>query len=184
MLNERREKIRELRAPRDGYVLAAPQSDEVGKLFDKGTMDTDALFSVGDPYRVLIRVPVNPPDYKLLKEDLAERQELDVSILIKGRSDHEFSGRLNGDGMPRQSSETVPQQLTQKGGGPLATKPGGDPKVFIPLAQVYLVDVEITDPDSALLLGQLGSMKIHTKWRSGAWWVGRALANALDIGLY
>jgi len=32
--------------------------------------------------------------------------------------------------------------------------------------------------------GQLASVKIHTKWRSAAWWVGRAIANAVDIGFY
>jgi putative peptide zinc metalloprotease protein len=184
LLNARTEKVRELRAPRNGIVLAAPQPDEVGKLFDRGYTDSNPIFSVGDPEKTLIRIPVNPPDYQLLKNDLTERDELEVSVLVKGRSDHEFTGKLRLKNLPAQNSETVPQQLTQKGGGPLATKPGTDPKVFVPLAQVYLVDVEITDPDSAMLLGQLGVVKIHTKWRSGAWWVGRALANALDIGLY
>jgi putative peptide zinc metalloprotease protein len=182
LLNFRTDSVHELRAPRDGIVLAAPQPEEVGKLFDRGYTETNPIFSVGDPYRAMIRVPVNPPDYQLLKDDLSQNKELEVSILVKGRSDHEFLGKLRT--LPAQNSETVPQQLTQKGGGPLATKPGGDPKVFVPLAQVYLVDVEITNPDSSVLLGQLGVVKIHTKWRSGAWWVGRALANALDIGLY
>ena len=40
------------------------------------------------------------------------------------------------------------------------------------------------DPDAAIDPGQLAVVKIHTKWRSAAWWVGRALSNALDIGLY
>jgi putative peptide zinc metalloprotease protein len=181
-LNDRSDKVRELRAPRDGVVLAAPQPDEIGKLFDRGIMDTQPIFSVGDPNRLLVRVPVNPPDYKLLKDDLGTLKDLDVSILVKGRSDHEFHGTLSR--LPAQNSETVPVQLTQRGGGPLAIKPGGDPNVFVPLAQVYLVDVDVTDPDGAVLLGQLAIVKIHTEWRSGAWWVGRALANALDIGLY
>ena len=78
----------------------------------------------------------------------------------------------------------MPIQLTQRGGGPLAVKPGGDPNVLHPLAQVYLVEVEVLDPDAAIDPGQLAVVKIHTKWRSAAWWVGRALSNALDIGLY
>jgi putative peptide zinc metalloprotease protein len=66
----------------------------------------------------------------------------------------------------------------------LAIKPGGDPNVLVPLAQVYLVEVEMLDSDRAVGPGQLAVVKIHTKWRSAAWWVGRTLANALDLGLY
>jgi putative peptide zinc metalloprotease protein len=78
----------------------------------------------------------------------------------------------------------VPLALTQRGGGSLAVKPNEDPNVLIPLAQVYLVEVEITDPDIAIDPGQLAKVKIHTKWRSGFWWVKRALSNAMDLGLY
>jgi putative peptide zinc metalloprotease protein len=42
----------------------------------------------------------------------------------------------------------------------------------------------MTDPDTAIKPGQLAVVKIHAKWRSGAWWVGKTLANALDIGFY
>jgi putative peptide zinc metalloprotease protein len=182
LLTSRLNQVRELRAPRDGVVLAAPQPDEIGKLFDRGYTETEPIFSIGDPLKVQVRVPVNPPDYRLLKEDLTDLKELNVSILVKGRSDHEFTGRLKT--LPAQNSETVPVQLTQRGGGSLAIKPGGDPKVFVPLAQVYVVDIDVTNPDRAVLLGQIAVVKIHTKWRSGAWWVGRALANSLDIGLY
>jgi putative peptide zinc metalloprotease protein len=181
-LRVRLKDISELTAPRDGTVLAAPTPEEVGKLFDRGTTDTTPIFLIGDPTSLIIRVPVSPPDYRLLKEELASTKELPVSVLIKGRSDREFVGRVVT--LPSQNSETVPISLTQRGGGPLAVKPGGDPNVLIPLAQVYLVDVEFTDPDAAVDPGQLAVVKIHTKWRSAAWWVGRTLSNALDIGFY
>ncbi len=107
---------------------------------------------------------------------------LDVTIHVKGRSDRDFTGKVRV--LPSQNAATVPVQLTQRGGGPLAVKPGGDPNVLVPLAQVYLVEVEMLDPDAAIDPGQLAVVKVHTKWRSGAWWVGRALANAMDIGFY
>jgi putative peptide zinc metalloprotease protein len=47
-----------------------------------------------------------------------------------------------------------------------------------------MVEVELTDPDVAIDPGQLAVAKIHSKWRSGAWWVARALANSMDLGLY
>jgi putative peptide zinc metalloprotease protein len=86
--------------------------------------------------------------------------------------------------VPGQNASNVPLQLTQRGGGPLAVKPSDDPNQLIPLAQTYLVEVEITDPDAAIKPGQLAVVKIHAKWRSGAWWVSQTLANALDIGLF
>ena len=63
-------------------------------------------------------------------------------------------------------------------------KPSEDPNQLIPLAQTYLIEVEITDPDGAIKPGLLAVVKIHTKWRSAAWWVGQTLANALDIGFF
>jgi putative peptide zinc metalloprotease protein len=181
-LTDRWNRVRELKAPGSGLVIASPTPAEVGKLFDRGVSESAPLFSVGDPRRLVIRVPVTPPDYRLLKEDLAARGELAVTIHVKGRSDRDFTGRVRT--LPPQNAATVPIQLTQRGGGPLAVKPGGDPNVLQPLAQVYLVEVEVLDPDAAIDPGQLAVVKIHTKWRSAAWWVGRALSNALDIGFY
>jgi putative peptide zinc metalloprotease protein len=181
-LNARLERVKELRAPRDGIVLGAPKPDEIGKLFDRGFTETTPVFQIGSPDKLQIRVPVSPPDYRLLKDDLGAMKKLEVSIYVKGRSDREFKGTVRS--MPSQNSDTVPVQITQRGGGPLAVQPGGDPNILKPLAQVYLVEVSVDDPDAAVEPGQLAVVKIHTKWRSAAWWVGRAIANAMDLGLY
>ncbi len=181
-LTARWDAIHKLKAPRDGILIASPAPDERGKLFDRGFSEASPLFSVGDPTKLIIRVPVSPPDYRLLSDDLAAAGELDVSIYVKGRTDREFKGKVRR--VPPQNAATVPIQLTQRGGGPLAVKPGGDPNVLQPLAQVYLVDVEILDSDAAIDPGQLAVVKIHAKWRSGAWWLGRTIANAFDLGLY
>jgi putative peptide zinc metalloprotease protein len=178
----RQARVREMKAPRDGVLVTAPRRDEVGKLFDKGFTETAPLFAVGDPGRLIVKVPVTPPNFRVLREDLAARGELDASIYAKGRSDHVFSGKVRR--LPAQNAATVPLALTQRGGGSLAVKPSEDPNLLVPLAQVYLVEVELTDPDAAVDPGQLAVVKVHAKWRSGAWWVARALANAMDLGLY
>lgn len=183
-LLKRQTRVRELRASRDGALITAPKRDEVGKLYDKGYTENTPVFSVGDPQKLVLKVPVTPYDYRLLKEDLAGRGELDASVCVKGRSDRTFSGKLYLNKLPAQNAATVPLALTQRGGGSLAVKPSEDPNLLIPLAQVYLVEVEITDPDAAIDPGQLAIVKVHTRWRSGAWWVARALSNSLDIGLY
>jgi putative peptide zinc metalloprotease protein len=181
-LEMRKAKLAELRSPRSGMIATAPKREDVGKLFDKGSTETQPLFVIGDPTKLVIRIPVTPQEFRVLKEDLPERGELDVSIYVKGRTDREFHGKLRH--LPGQNASNVPVQLTQRGGGPLAVKPSEDPNVLIPLAQTYLLEVEIDDPDGAIKPGQLCVVKVHAKWRSGAWWVGQTLANALDLGLF
>jgi len=182
LLVNRMGRLAELRAPRDGVVATAPKPDEVGKLFDKGGTETQPLFVVGDPTRLLIRVPINPQKYRVLMDDLPEGSYLEVSVYVKGRSDREFVGKLRR--LPAQNAATVPIQLTQRGGGPLAVKPAEDPNLLIPLAQTYLIEVELTDPDAAIKPGQLAVVKVHAKWRSASWWVWQTLSNALDLGLF
>jgi putative peptide zinc metalloprotease protein len=181
-LQKRQTALRELRAPRDGTIITAPKRDELNKAFDVGYTDTTPVFAVGDPSKLIIRVPVSPPDFRVLRDDLNARGELEVSVYAKGRSDRQFTGKLRA--LPQQNAASVPLALSQRGGGALAVRQGDDPNVLIPLAQVYVVEVELNDADAALEPGQLAVVKIHTRWRSGAWWVGRALANAMDLGLY
>lgn len=181
-LEARQGRVREMKAPRDGFLVTAPKREEVGKLFDKGFTESQPLFAVGDSGRLIVKVPVTPPNFRVLRDDMAVRGELDASVYAKGRSDRTFSGKVRH--LPAQNAATVPLALTQRGGGSLAVKPNEDPNTLIPLAQVYLVEVEITDPDLAIDPGQLAVVKIHAKWRSGAWWVARALANSMDLGLY
>jgi hypothetical protein len=44
--------------------------------------------------------------------------------------------------------------------------------------------VELLDPDASIRPGTLVQVKVFCKWRSGAWWVMRKLAEATDVGLY
>lgn len=180
---DRKARLAEVVAPRDGVVGLAPRPDEQGKMFDRGYAEAQPVFTVGDPTRLIVRVPVDPQTFRVLSDDLpAKGGELAATILVKGRSDREFAGVVRR--LPVQNAANVPVQLTQRGGGPLAVKPSQDPNQLIPLAQTYLIEVELTDPDAAVRPGQLASVKVHTRWRSAAWWVGQTLANALDIGLY
>jgi putative peptide zinc metalloprotease protein len=182
-LSQRRRELAEVRSPRDGVVATAPKKDEVGRLFDRGYTQDQPVFVVGDPGRLLVRLPVDPQLFRVLKEDLpADGTGLAATVYVQGRSDREFAGRVVR--LPAQNAANVPVQLTQRGGGPLAVKPSSDPNELAPLAQTYLVEVELLDPDAAVKPGQFAVVKVHTKWRSAAWWVGQTLANALDIGLY
>ena len=105
-----------------------------------------------------------------------------MSILPKNRRDTVLTGRISR--LPDTDDKNVPVALTHRGGGSLATKPGGDPNVNMPLVQTYLIPIEIDDPDETLAPGTLAMVKIHLEWRSAAWWAWRSIASALDVGLW
>jgi len=178
-LKEQLQRGTTIKAPQAGYVMTPPRREEVGKYWDK---QSEAPFcSVGNPEKVRVVVPVAAVDYRLLKDDLAKYGELEVSIFVPGRMDKTFRGRVVK--LPETDAKNVPIQLTHRGGGSLAVKQNADPKILAPLAQHYLVTVELLDADATVHPGVLAHVKIHCEWRSAAWWTWRGIASALDIGL-
>jgi putative peptide zinc metalloprotease protein len=170
---------RGMRAPADGVVLGAPRSEDVGKEFQR---DQPAPFcSVGDPSKLIVLVPVSPHDYQLLRNDLNDLKELKVEIRVPGRKSETVPGRVVR--LPESDAKDLPLPLTNKGGGPLAVKPTADPNVNAPQTQQYLVTVELPHPDDAIVPGTLVRVKVHCKWRTGAWWVWHAISSAFDLGL-
>ena len=166
------EELKVLRAPRAGMVMGAPNKDKQFRYWDKS--EAERICSIGDPLKLRILLPVTPPQYRELKENLAERQkehpndqaELDVSILLSNRSDHIYRGRVTV--LPDSHETNVPVGLTSKGGGPLATKTSQNPNMHKPVAQTYLVQVEVMDPDSSITPGTLGTVKIHLRLAFGS----------------
>ncbi len=182
-LDARLAEVSDLKAPRDGVVMGLPHPWEVGKQFDRNYQQAQPVCTVGDPTKLVIKVPVGPMDYRLLREELPPGGELTATVYVTGRTDHEFVGKVRR--LPESDAKQVPPPLTQRGGGPLAVKQSGEKGEEVsPVAQVYLVEVELDDPDATVRPGALVHVKIHCKWRSGAWWVKRKLSEALDIGLY
>ncbi len=185
-LRRRAADLDQVRAPRAGVVMGAPSGSDVGKLFDRAFQDQKPVCTIGDPNRLIVKIPVSANDYRLLKDDQPKDPKdggLEVSILVKGRTDKIFKARLMR--LPDSDAKQVPVALTQRGGGPLAVKQAGDGgQETVPLAQTYLVEAEILDSDGSIRPGALVQTKIHCRWRTGSWWVGRFLATALDIGFY
>jgi putative peptide zinc metalloprotease protein len=183
LISGRLRDLQELKAPRDGIVMGLPKRSEVGKMFDKNYLQGQPVCTVADPAKLIVKLPVGPSDYRLLKEDLSKNGSLAASVFVAGRTDHVFRGKVVR--LPEQDAKQVPPALTQRAGGPLAVKQSGEKGQEVsPLAQTYLVEVELLDPDSTVKPGAQVSAKVHCRWRSGAWWLGRAAAEALDIGLY
>jgi hypothetical protein len=145
------------------------------------------LCTVGEPNKLRILVPIAAYDYKLLTEDMAALGpdgQLDVRMRISGSATHIYHGKLRR--LPAADAKTVPVQLTFKGGGSLAAKPAGagsDPNNPEPQSQVYLVEVEIDDPDPMLVPGSLPRAKIQCRWRTLAWYVWRKIHISFDVSL-
>lgn len=175
--------LREVRAPRSGIVMSPPKPEQVGQFWDQETIKQQPLMKIGDPSRLIIRTPVDPTDYRLLREDLEEEGKLRVSIYIPGRSDHVFTGVVRLEDLPQTDAESVPIQLTDRAGGTLSVKPNQDPNVLQPIQQTYLLPVEIVDPDNTITPGTSAMVKIHAKWRSAAWWVWRGIASTFKWGI-
>jgi putative peptide zinc metalloprotease protein len=178
-------RIEVLKAPRDGVVMGSPKKEDIYRTWEKA--DPQPFCTIGDTRKLRVLIPVGATDYREMKQNLdritAERPNdayLEVSILAKHHK--EYTGRITR--LPDTDEKNIPLALTHRGGGTVATKPGGDPNVNQPLVQIYLVSVEMDDPDDTLTSGTLAVVKVHLRWRSGAWWAWRSIASALDIGLW
>jgi putative peptide zinc metalloprotease protein len=169
-----------LKAKMDGIVMSPPKADEVGKLFEAGA----TFCTVGDPTHLRLAVPVATKDYRILEDDVrrarAQGQELPVTIRIKGRGNQTWEGRISE--LPESECRDVPAQLTTKHGGPLAVKPSQNPNVHVPQSQVFLVYIDLLNPDDAICAGTMAYVKIHCRWRTGAWWIWRTFSSAFDLG--
>jgi len=168
-----------IKAPRAGVIMNPPHTDDVSKTFEPDP--NNPFCSVGDPSRLRVRVPVSPAEYRRIKADMEtlkkKDQDLVVTIRIQGRDWHTWQGRVTA--LPQTDEKNVPIPLTNKGGGPVAVQPGKQ----APVTQQYLVDVEIINPDGAIVPGSMGQAKFHCRWRTAAWWVYHTVSNAFDLGL-
>ena len=180
---DRIDRVGELRAPADGYVMGVPKTGDLGRYYSANFTDAPPLMTVADPSRLIVKLPVTAMQYRLLKDDLFSKGTLDVAVHVPGRTDRVYDGKVLR--LPDSDEKRVPQQLTQRGGGPLSVKPAGENgQEATPVAQVYLVQIPLTDTDTSARPGTLAQTKVYCKWRSGAWWCRWKLAEALDLGLY
>lgn len=169
-----------VRAPRAGVVLNAPRKEEVGKLWEKD--QGVPLCSIGNPSRLRTVVPVEPADYRLLKEDLTAERSLNATIRVQGWEGTTWRGKVAA--LPESEAQEVPAGLTTRCGGPLAVKPGSKPSTFVPQTQHYVVAVDFLEGDNdGIWPGTLSQIKIHCRWRSCAWWTWRTISKAFDLGL-
>jgi putative peptide zinc metalloprotease protein len=173
-------------APRDGIAMGVPLQDEIGKRWEikeKGSK----FCTIGDPRHLRVLLPIGPDDYDLLQENLKKANRtgtsLPVVIRIQGRDIRMWSGHVALSYLPQEVAKEIPLALSSKGGGPLAVKPGAKEEHLLPQSQVYLVPVDIDDPDHAISPGAMAQVKIYLEYRSGAWWAWRKISQTFDLPL-
>lgn len=174
-----------LRAPCAGVVMGLPKPDAVGKLWDKE--EGIPFCTIADPKKLRVLVPISPDEYELLMNDLViatrEGRDLNVLLRVQGRGSRTWKGRIAPGQIPKYVAETIPLELSAKAGGPLAVKPTSTPEQLIPQTQVYLVPVEILEPDDAIVPGNYAQVKIQLGYRSLGWWVWRWIAKTFHLRL-
>jgi putative peptide zinc metalloprotease protein len=85
--------------------------------------------------------------------------------------------------LPASEAKTIQPPMSSKLGGPVAVKPSEDPNHLVPQSQVFLVDVDIDEPDDAIALNTLAQVHIHCRYRSISWWVWRTVSGTFDVRL-
>lgn len=171
-----------LRAPADGVVLGLPKVDDLGKRWDK---NEETLFcTVGSVTRLRVLVPVTPSDFDLIKENGggSELRPLTATVRVQGLVERLWTGKV-ATPLPHSEAKEVPVALTSKAGGPLAVKPGGDPRHPAPQGQYFLVGIDIDQPGDTIAVGSLAQVKVHCEYRSIAWWAWRTIASVFDVRL-
>jgi putative peptide zinc metalloprotease protein len=177
-----------LKADHAGTIMSAPRKKDMGKFWDKA--ESGPFCRIGDLNKVRVTIPVGPLEFREIRENLDRLRQsnpnqepfLDASILIKDRSDHIYIGKVTT--IPERHEDNIPIGLTSRGGGTVAVRPSENQNMNEPVAQTYLIHVEILDPDGTITPGSPAKVKIHLRWRSAAWWVAQKVASALNLGLW
>ena len=145
-------------------------------------MKPQDLLKCCDGIRVI--TPVAPADLQLLREDLESghpKKSLPVTVRIVGRGVKTWRGKVTL--LPPSEAKTVLPAMSSKLGGPVAVKPSEDPNHLVPQSQVFLVDVDIDNPDEAIAINTLAQVHIHCEYRSIAWWAWRTVSGTFDLRL-
>jgi putative peptide zinc metalloprotease protein len=171
-----------LRAPRSGKVMGVPKVEEINKRWE---IDQEKPFcKIADVNHLRVLVPISTSEIDLIRADLAKKklegETLAVTVRIQGRDSETWEGRITH--VPGAEAKEIPIQLSDRGGGPIALRRGAPQNQLVPQKQVYLVGVEILNPDSAISPGTMGQVQIHCQRRTCWWKCWRWISSTLGLG--
>jgi putative peptide zinc metalloprotease protein len=175
----------ELKAPRSGVVMSPPRRDEVGKQWDRSQHPFFCrIGDIGAQRRVQVKMPVSPIDRDTIWKDtkgMTNPDAVEVLVRVQGMDARVWRGKLIR--LQDATADTVPEQLTAKGGGNIAVKPGSRPGAYKPQSQQFFAYIEIQDAEEIICPGTMAQVRINCEWRSCAWWVWRWATDAFNLKL-
>jgi putative peptide zinc metalloprotease protein len=169
-LKEQRDRLI-LRAPTDGIVVGLVPMEEKGKWLVKGT----EFCRVGKEDALRALVLVDPADHRQV------RMGSPTSVLIHGAAGRTWPGAVTS--IAQVDAKSIPEALSNRVGGEVATQQDPATKTEKPHGQHYLVSIYLRGGDAAIQPGVLGRVKIDAESQTTWWRLRRWLGTTLNWGL-
>lgn len=168
-----------VKAPRAGYVIGMPRREQLDQQWDPSV----PLCRIGDLGNMQVLIAVEPKDFSLLQENLggSEGKQLAAAVRVNGLGRQTWPARVTR--LPDSDAKKIPFGLSNRADGPVPIKPSNNPNELVPQTQVYLIEVELPDPDPALRPGLRAKVKIYCKKRTMGWWAWRTIHDLFNPGL-
>lgn len=168
-LTEQRERLI-LRAPIDGVVMGLVPSEEKGKWLTKGA----EFCRIANDENMRALVLVDPSDHRQV------RIGSQTSVMIHGAAGRSWPGVVTS--VAQVDARSIPEALSNRVGGDVATQHDSATNTEMPHAQHYLVSIHLQG-DSSIQPGVLGRVKINAESQTTWWRVRRWLGTTLNWGL-
>lgn len=169
-LKEQRDRLT-LRAPADGVVMGLLSFEDKGKWLSKET----EFCRVGNDSALRALVLVDPADHRQV------RVGSQTSVLIHGAAGRQWPGAVISVALV--DSKSIPEALSNRVGGEVATQQDPATKLEKPHGQHYLVSIHLSGGDASIQPGVMGRVKIDAEPQT-AWWRLRCwLGTTFNLGL-
>lgn len=168
-LTEQRERLI-LRAPCDGVVMGLVPSEEKGKWLAKGA----EFCRIANDETMRALVLVDPADHRQV------RIGSQTNIMIHGAAGRSWPGVVTS--AAQVDAGSIPEALSNRVGGDVATQHDSATNTEKPHGQYYLVSIHLQG-DSSIQPGVLGRVKIDADSQTTWWRVRRWLGTTLNWGL-
>jgi putative peptide zinc metalloprotease protein len=160
-----------LRTPADGVVMGLVPVEEKGKWLAKGS----EFCRIGNDEALRALVLVDPADHRQV------RVGSQASVLVHGAAGRHWPGAVTS--VAQVDARSIPEALSNRVGGEVATQHDPATKMEKPHGQHYLVSIHLNGGDPAIQPGVMGRVKIDAEAQTTWWRVRRWLGTTLNWGL-
>jgi putative peptide zinc metalloprotease protein len=158
-------------AERDGQVMGMPHPETVGQHLKPGK----PICEIGDPSRLEAHVIIDQSDYDMIRTDAK------AWVKVYGHSEQTYRGKVSM--MATRNSSDIRPELSNTGGGEIATKQDQKTGHLNPLTAVYEVIIPIDNDALELQAGLRGFAKIDGGTQTVAGWLWRIITKTFHFTL-